>query len=258
MAHGISTLERRNWVFKGDGGKTHKEMEVDDKVSFSRSPGRYYLEEFFKQLPNANADIAVSTNLDFEILGTNADIADFSWDTIAGGVKLETGSADDDQVIVLPHLDSKQTAWSGVLWGTENQVIWECALRTSASVASILIWAGLKLTNTPTVATDDDQVYFRFSTDDSDENWEIVDSIGDDDNTTDSGVEVAASTIYKLKIAIDSDRKAHFFINGTLVRSTSALTNDVDLIPYVGVQQLSDGDASVTLCYEKISRIIFE
>lgn len=243
-----------------------------------KSPGRYYLEEFFAKLPDANAVVnaaftdadataAANTviktasnaaNKDFEILGTNADIADFSWDTIAGGVKLETGSADNDQVIVLPHLDAKQTAWSGVLWGTENQVIWEAQIRTGASIATRLIWAGLKLTNDPTVATDDDQVYFRYDTDDSDTNWELVYSIGGTDTTADSGVALAVSTNYNLRIEIDSDRKAHFYINDVEVGISTALTNDVDLIPYVGLQQLSSGDADMTLCYEKISRIIFE
>lgn len=243
-----------------------------------KTPGRYYLEEFFVKLPDANAAIGtgysdadataaanlvittarVVANKDFEILGTNADIADFSWDTIAGGVKLETGSADNDQVIILPHLDAKQTAWSGVLWGTENQVIWEAQIRTGASIAAILIWAGLKLTNDPTIATDDDQVYFRFDTDVPDTNIQIISSIADTDTTTDSGVALAVSTNYNLRIEIDSSRKAHFFINEVEVYISAALTNDIDLIPYVGIQQLSSGDADMTLCYEKISRIIFE
>lgn len=243
-----------------------------------KSPGRYYLEEFFVKIPDANAvigtgysdaDATAAANLvittarqvankDFELLGTNADIADFSFSTIAGGIKLETGSADNDQVIILPHLDTAQTAWAGILWGTENQVIWEAQLRTSASVATILLWAGLKLTNTPTIATDADQVYFRFDTDVPDTNWQVISSIGGTDTTTDSGVAVAASTNYNLRIEIDSSRKAIFYINDVLVHTTTALTNDVDLIPYVGVQQLSSGDASVTLCYEKISRILFE
>lgn len=249
MAHGISQLETRNWDFKKD---------VKVTGSFTRTPGRYYLEEFFLQLPDANGNIGVAANLDFEILGTNADIADFTWDTTVGGVKLETGSADNDQLIFLPHLNTKQTAWSGVLWGTENQVIWEATIRTTASIATILIWAGLKLTNDPTIATDDDQVYFRFDTDDSNTTLRCISSVGGTDTNTDSGVTLAASTVYHLKIAIDSDRKAVFYINDARVHQTGALTDDIDLIPYVGIQQLSSGDSSLTLCNQKISRILFE
>jgi len=250
--------------------------DFSEDISFNgnvrKSPGRYYLEEFFTKLPDANAALVIDpdaddatalakfvvANRDFEILGTNADIADFSWDTVAGGVKMETGSADNDQLIILPHLDTKQTAWSGVLWGTENQVIWEATIRTGASVATRLIWAGLKLTNTPTIATDDDQVFFRYDTDVPDTNWQIISSIAGTDTTTDSGVALAALTEYQLRIEIDSDRKAHFYINNVEIYISSALTNDVDFIPYVGLQQLSSGDADMTLCYEKISRILYE
>lgn len=243
-----------------------------------KMPGRYYLEEFFTKLPDANAVLAAAydnadatnatntaitasrtlANKDFEILGTNADIADFSWDTISGGVKMTTGGADNDQLIILPHLDTKQTSWTGVLWGTENQVIWETAIRTGASIATILIWAGLKLTNTPTIATDDDQAYFRFDTDVPDTNIQIISSIGGVDTTTDSGVALAASTTYNLRIELDSSRKAHFYINEVEIYVSTALTDDIDLIPYVGLQSLAGAADDMTLCYQKISRILFE
>jgi len=224
-----------------------------------KSPGRYCLEEYFKHLPDVNANISIVYNLDFEILGTNATVADFSWSTINGGVLLETGSADNDQVIVLPHLDTKQTSWTGVLWGTENQVIWEAQIMSTAVITPILVWAGLKLTNDPVTATDDDQVYFKFDTDVSSQTtWQCIYSIGGTDVSVDSGVTYAAATAYNLRIEIDSDRKAHFYINDVEVATSTALTNDIDLIPYVGVQQLGSGDSSLVLCYEKISRILFE
>jgi hypothetical protein len=227
--------------------------------NFRKMPHRYYLEEFFKQIPDANASIDVSTNLDFEILGTNASVSDLSFDTTTGGIKIATAGADNDQMIILPHLDTKQTAWTGVKWGTENQVIWECMISTGDDIATgVLYWAGLKLTNTPTVATDADQAFFRFSTDDSDTNWEIVYSIDGTDTTVDSGVVVEADTQYRFRIEIDSDRKAHFFINDTLVANSTALKNDVDLIPYVGIQALSAAAEFMKLHYEKINRVIFE
>jgi len=243
------------------------------------APGRYQLEEYFKKIPAANgvivqaftdadATAAANTaitlarenaNKDFELLGTNADIADFSWSTINGGLLLETGSADNDQVIIAPHLDSKLTAWTGVLWGTENQVILEVQLMSTAVITPILVWAGLKLTNDPTTATDDDQVYFKFDTDvASQTTWQCIYSIGGTDVVVDSGITYAASTAYNLRIEIDSSRIPHFYINNVKVAQGTALTNDIDLIPYVGVQQLGSGDASLVLSYEKISRILFE
>ncbi len=262
---------------------TQPRYSFDSKITFNDNvrmqPGRYCLEEYFKRVPDANAAIGTGysdadataaanlvittkrqvANKDFEILGTNADIADFSWSTIDGGLLIETGSADNDQVIILPHLDTAQTAWSGVLWGTENQVIWEVQLRSTAVITPILVWAGLKLTNDPTIATDDDQAYFRFDTDVASETtWHYVYSIGGTDVTVDTGITYAATTNYNLRIEIDASRIPHFYINNVEVGHGTALTNDVDLIPYVGVQQLGAGDSSLVLCYQKISRILFE
>jgi len=226
---------------------------------FTNSAERYALVENFKQLPDANASVGVARNLDFEILGTNADIADFSWDTVRGGVKFVTGAADNDQVIVLPHLDAKQTAWTGVKFGTENQVVWEAMITAGDDVATgVLYWAGLKLTNTPVIATDANQVFFRFSTDDSDTTFRCISSIAGTDTNADSGVTVTAGSEYKLRIEIDGDRKAHFFINDKEVEQTAALTNDVDFIPYIGIQALSAAAEHVIVHYEKISRILFE
>ena len=251
-------------------------MTFNDNVRMQ--PGRYCLEEYFEKIPDANAAIGTGysnadataaanlvittarqvANKSFEITGTNADVADYSWSTTYGGVLMETGSADNDQLIIHPHLDSAQTAWAGVLWGTENQVIWEVQLVTTAVITPVLIWAGLKLTSDPTVATDDDQAYFRYSTDDTDTTWELVYSIAGTAVTIDSGITLAVNTAYNLRIEIDSSRIPHFFINNVEVGSGTALTNDIDLIPYVGLQQLGAGDSSLTLCYEKISRILFE
>jgi len=224
---------------------------------FVEGADRYVLEENFEQRPGLNASVGITFNPNFEILGTNVAEANVTWGALVGGIEMETAGADNDQVIILPHLDTLQTAWTSVPWGTENQVIWECVIKTSA-ITAVLIWAGLKLTNTPTVATDDDQVYFRFSTDDSDTNWEIVSSIGGVDTTADSGVAVAASTIYYFRIEIDAERKAHFYINNKNVYNTTALTNDVDLIPYVGVQALAAAAKFLYLSKQKISRYVYE
>lgn len=239
---------------------------------------RYVLTENFNQLPqlnavlsaaftNADATAAANTALkvasslasrDFEVTGTNAVSGSITFGTTVGGIILTTAGADNDQTIVHPHLDTDQTAWAEIPWGTENQVIWETVIKTNSAILTTLIWAGLKLTSDPTVATDDDQVYFRFSTDDSDTNWEIVSSIGGVDTTSDSGVAVAASTIYYFRIEIDSSRQAHFFINNKEVYRTEALTDDIDLIPYVGVQALAGEARSLWLTKQKISRYVYE
>ena len=233
--------------------------------AFRRSPALYYLEEFFSQTPGLNADLANATeaprvprNKHFEILGTNGTSALATFSTTRAGLLITTAGADNDQMIVLPHLDTAQTAWANIKWGTENMTDWETAITTHSSIATTLIWAGLKLTNTPTIATDNDQVFFRYDTDVPDTTWQLVYSIGGTDVTFDTGVAVAASTTYRFRVKIEADRTANCYINDTLVKTTPALTNDVDLIPYIGVQALGIVAVALTIHYEKISRLLFE
>ena len=264
---------------------------------FVRNPDRYYLEEYFKRRPALNTQIATSedaantiihnvANKDFEILGTNASKDDVTFSSTEGGIQLQTDTADNDQVIVLPHLDTNQTAWSGIKWGTENQVEWECAIRTGSSIADTSFWAGLKLTNVPVYATDADQAYFLYASNDTlgtlttNPNLHFVYSVGGTDYITDLGIVVVAATsgnvgIYKLRIVIDNNRQVAIYVNGvqyglvttstaggatqsTATTLSNALTNDIDLIPYVGVQALTGSAKQITLCYEKISRVLFE
>lgn len=249
MAHGIAQLETRDWEFKNN---------VRILGGLMGGGSKYQLSEYFDKLPSVNASAAYSVNTNFEILGTNASADDVTFASTIAGIQLQTDGADNDQVIVLPHLVSGLTAWTGIKWGTENQTEWECCIRTSASIATQLIWAGLKLTNTPTIATDNDQVFFRYSTDDSNTNWQIISSIGGTDTTTNSGIAVAASTNYRFRVKIINSRSAECYINDVLIYRTTALTNDVDLIPYVGIQALDTAVVTMNLSYEKISRIIFE
>ena len=268
MAYGISQLENRDWDFKSD---------VRVRGAIKTGGTKYQLEEFFSHKPGLTADIIPASaddsndgatkaefatmniaNKHFEILGTNASSDDITFATTDAGILCTLDGADNDQIIVLPHLDTNQTAWTGVLWGTENQVEWECAIKTGAAVTTQLIWAGLKLTNTPTIATDDDQVWFRYSTDDSNTYWMMNYSIGGTDTETATGIAVAANTWYRLRIKILSSRAAEFYINDVLVGRSTALTNDVDLIPYVGIQALGGTAHTLGLAYEKISRVLNE
>jgi len=200
--------------------------------------------------PGLNADIlnaAESTRMitdpDFEILGTNGTSA-LCTANAEGGITLTTAGADADQMILLPHLDTGQSPWTQTTWGTDQETEWECRIKTGASITNCIIWAGLKLTNTHVVATDADQVFFRFEDDHATLPllWVCVNSIAGVDVETTSGVTALVSTEYHLQIKIDASRIARFYINGALVATTAALTTAIDLIPYVGVQ--ADGAAA--------------
>ena len=256
---------------------------------------RFYLEEWFLQRPGLNANIdQVSTvevqralNRNWEALGTNMTTALCTFATTSAGILATTAGADQDQAIITPHLDTAATAWAGCLWGTENSVHFETSIMLPA-LDNQKVWAGLKLTNDQLIATDDDQAYFKYQTDATNSEaftdfsvWHFVHSIGGTDYITALPVTVAANTPYHLKIEIDSDRKATIFINGVQynvantagstggttatavqpgvqVTKTAALTDDVDLIPYVGIEAGAAAAEAVNVHHICMSRNVYE
>jgi hypothetical protein len=252
---------------------------------------RVYLDEWFLQRPGLNANIdQVSTvevqralNRNWEALGTNMTTALCTFAGTSGGVKATTAGADQDQAIITPHLDTAATAWAGCLWGTENSVHWETSIQLPA-IDNQNVWAGLKLTNAPELATDADQAYFQFLTDADNSGQAFTDftklhfvhSINGTDFISQLPITVAADTIYHLKIEIDSDRKAAIFVNGIQynVSSTSgstggtavttgttksgALKNDVDFIPYNGIEANAGAAEALITHYICMSRNVFE
>ena len=241
--------------------------------------------------PNADSasDLAahVIANKQFEVLGTNMTTALCTFGTTIAGILVTTAGADADQSIIAPHLDTNQSSWQVNKWGTENSVEWECSVQLPA-IDNQKVWAGLKLTNDQLVATDDDQAYFKFQTDATASEaftdftkLHFVHSIGGTDYISVLPITVAATTPYHLKIAIDSDRKATIYVNGiqynitTTAGSTggtavtavqpskavvksAALTNDVDLIPYIGIEAGDGAAEALNVHYQAISRNVYE
>ena len=264
---------------------------------------RYYLQEYWIRRPALNAVIntafsdadataAANTairlaekvaNRDFEVLGTSMTTALCTFDTTRAGIIITTAGTDQNQAIIAPHLDTNQTSWQTVPWGTENSVVWECVVTTAASIADIKLWQGLKLTNDQLIDTDDDQAFFKFQTDATNSEaftdftlLHFVHSIADTDYISALPITVAADTQYHLKIEIDSNRKASIYVNGiqydvtttsggtggtavtTGTDKTAALTDDVDLIPYIGVETGAGSAKALKVHWEAISRLVYE
>ena len=248
---------------------------------------RQYLCETFNQRPQLNAAIGVAANLDFEVLGTNMTSALVTYPTTSSGILMTTAGADQDQAIVLPHLDTNQTAWTGTKWGTENQVEWECSIMLPAT-DNQKVWAGLKLTNDQLIATDANQVFFKYQTDATNSEaftdftkLHFIHSIGGTDYISRLPITVAANTPYHLRIVIDADRKATIFVNGTQYNVTTtsgstggtavtavkegenpvktpALTNDVDFIPYIGIEAGAAAAEALNVHFQNMSRVHYE
>ena len=251
---------------------------------------RVYFDEWFLQRPGINANIdQVSTvevqralNRNWEALGTNMTTALATFASTSAGVLATTAGADADQAILTPHLDTAATAWAGTKWGTENETHFETSIMLPA-LDNQKVWAGLKLTNDQLVATDDDQMFFKFQTDATNSEaftdfttWHFVHSIGGTDFISQLPITVATNTPYHLKITIDSDRKASIFVNGEQYNITTtsgstggtavtkgttpsgALTDDVDLIPYVGIEAGAAAAEAVNVHYVCCSRNVYE
>jgi hypothetical protein len=258
-----------------------------------RDPDRVYYEDFFEHVPNIEESQIPSgsyVNSNFIIEGTNATNDDVTYATTTAGLLLTPDGSNGDQIIISP--DTRVTgsarahsAWGGTKWGTENQVQWECAIRTDAADDDDqTVWAGLKLTNTSVVGTDDDQAYFIYSPEGDDAlttaftttgNWHFVVSIGGTEYLTDLGVPFKTAKDYRFGINIDHERKVSAYVNGAQYSLTStssslgtatgagavkskALTNDVDLLPFVGIMNQAGTARDMVLYYEKISRMFFE
>ena len=141
----------------------------------------------------------------------------------------------------------------------------------------------MKLTNDQLVATDADQAFFKFQTDATNSEaftdftlLHFVHSIGGTDYISALPITVAADTQYHLKIEIDSNRKASIYVNGiqynvtsisgstggtavtTGTDKTDALTNDVDFIPYIGVETGAGSAKALKVHWQAISRLIYE
>ena len=270
---------------------------------YPKDARRWYLEEWFKKRPgiNANLDQASTVevqrtlNDDFEILGTNMTSALVTFGATTGGILATTAGADQDQAIIAPHLDDDGTAdtgaitaWSGCQWGTENETHWETSIRMPA-IDNQCVWAGLKLTNAPEIATDADQAFFTFLTDADNSGQSMSDftklhfaySVGGTDYISQLPITVAANTNYHLKIKIDSDRKAAIFVNGiqynvsntagstggtavTAVQPgkvatlSNALTDDKDFIPYNGIEANAGAAEALNTHFVAMSRIHYE
>ena len=264
---------------------------------YPKDARRWYLEEWFNRRPglNANLDQASTVevqrtlNYDWEVLGTNMTSALVTFGATTGGILATTAGAAQDQAIIAPHLDNDGTAdtgaitaWSGCQWGTENETHWETSIMLPA-IDNQKVWAGLKLTNDQLVATDANQAFFKFQTDATNSEaftdftkLHFVHSIAGTDYISQLPITVAANTPYHLKIKIDSDRKESIFVNGiqynvtttagstggtavtTGTTPTAALTDDVDFIPYNGIEAGAAAAEALNTHFVAMSRLVYE
>lgn len=206
---------------------------------------RIVLQEDFLQLPSVNADVGIAWNRNFELLGTNAVGADLAFNS-GGGFNLATHGGATDSAILLPHLDTTQSSFAALSLAPSTLPQFVTMVKTDAALTNTTLWAGFKLTNTPVVATDDDQCFFRYANG-TDTTWKCVYSIAGTDVSADSGVTIAAATTYRLWITVATGGIATFWINGVAVATTTALTAAAAFKPYIGILSATDATAKTLI-----------
>lgn len=244
---------------------------------------RWGVYENFQQLPMLNASYAATTldptaaqlaliirgNKNYEIVGVNAATADDVAYSPHGGVNITTAANDNDSTILRPQADSLMTALhetAGVNFGTEDETWFDTNVLLD-NITNATFWAGLVQADAAAAATpaavktiSDDAAFFMFSTGGavSTTNFTAIVSIAGTDTEVDLGAPalVATATNFRLTIAIDSDRRAGFYVDGRPLWNSPALTNDEDLIPVVGVLAEGATAQDVHVRYIDVSRLL--
>lgn len=215
---------------------------------------RYELLETFQRRPVLASDLDPATinqaavrlltgaNKDFIISGTNAANAGSALH-VNGGVKLDTGGLDNDQIILSPATainSVDQTAWRTVEWEPEHELDFETIFELP-SLDNILLHVGLGLTAALDLTTDADQAKVQFSTEGSTStsNFTAATSVGGADAEEDLGVAPTADKSIRIRITTDPNGVPRFYVNNVLKHTGSALTSGVNLIPFMGVQALT-------------------
>lgn len=223
---------------------------------------RQELFENFAQLPGINADIGVSKNLNFEILGAGTPLSAQQAFNANGGITITTdtaSAADGDQAYLWPHQDTLQTAWAIGLTPNE-QPRFETVIELN-SVEDIVVWAGLKLTGVADEATDTDSAYFLLDVNGdyvtASANWQVNVSVNGTDTTVDTGVPATTDTTVRLGVTVGSDLKARFYINGHLVHTAAtAFDGPEALLPVVGVETDTTAAKSLDVYYIRVNRLL--
>lgn len=251
---GVDTTDGAEVLTLGSPGT----VELGGVAGSVNAPGvnfgtRLVLEEVFTQRPALNADIGISTNIDFELAGTNAATAASTFAS-TGGINLATATATNDQMIVRPHQDANQTMWAASIWGSDDEIQFRCNVR-GVDATDVRVVCGVKLDPTDLSDSGDaDQMIVRFDSSDgvtSGTNWVLVTSNAGNDALEDTGVAYANATNYRIVLNVAPiTRQVSCYINGALVNTpanhTLQAATDIGE-PCFGIQTLANSAKNTVL-----------
>ena len=232
-------------------------------------------------------DPHINSNDHWALDGTNINESYVRYAGTQPGFSSHTEGGDNDQIILHPKISNQGTdtdlnnvsPWRNVNFTSQYQPEINVAVSTYSNITNMSIWAGMKATDVGDYATDTDQAYFLYATDDdmgaltTNGNWHFVYSIGGVDYITDLGVTVVASTVYRLKLAFDENRQISVYINNIRYGLTSAttaggvtqsipttkslaMTSGSAIVPVVGMQALAAEVKYIYCHFIKASRTL--
>jgi len=238
-------------------------------------------------------DPYITPNQNFVLTGVSGGASQSSGnvgrDTSYAGVKIITGTTDNDRTVLSirdGHTEingsgsTDSSGWASVPFGTENKIIFSTAISVG-NINDMSFWAGMKLTEVGTYATDANQAYFLYCSNDdqgaltTNANLHFVYSVAGTDYITNLGLAILSGAVYKLRIEFDENRQISVYVNnvryglvttataGGATQSVSttkslAMTDDIDLLPFVGVQTHTTSSKGAQIPFVKLSRDLFE
>lgn len=215
----------------------------------------------------AATDLArLVANKGWEVTGTNSTTALVTY-AAGGGITITTAGAAADQMLVGAHVNTVQGRVKNIDWLTQKELSFEIFLLTGSVVTQAKFFAGFKLTSTPVVATDDDQIYFRYDATTVATAMTFVASRAGTDVTTtlstDRFAVIAASTAYRLRFDVLANRTvvASMAVGNTGnltpigVAPLPALTTGIALLPFFGVEGVTTVAKAITVQYVELGKL---
>jgi hypothetical protein len=235
-------------------------------------------------------DPHINANDHWALKGTNADETKVRYAGTQPGIMIYTSGGDNDQMILQAKKGNEGndtdlvnvSPWRNVNFHSQFQTEMDVGITTFSDVTNTAIWVGMKLTTTGAYATDVDQAYFLYATDDdmgaltTNGNLHFIYSKGGVDYITDLGITVTANTVYKLRFFFDENRQIRVFVNNqqyglvnvpttttagglTTTSPTSRseiMTSGAGLQPVVAVQALAAAPKYLYVHFIKVSRTL--
>lgn len=171
------------------------------------------------------------------------------------GTFLVTGATTNTFTYALVHQNISTVAATGTSTGVRQP-----NTQTSNLILQT-IWTGLKLTNTGTIATDNDQFYARFLASENSGQWQIITSRANVDVTSVLPIIVTPNTLYRFRFNIDATRTPSVTVNGVAydlgASGNAPLTNAISFIPYTGTSAngATPGTKAVDVLEESIQAV---